>query len=124
MEPADDPAVDDELGIGAEEVEIRPRLPQFGQSLEPGRRIDVVGVKGDDEIAAGGAEQGVAGGGHTAMLLADQGDGLPVLGEGSGEIVRRAVVADDDLPRRVGLCPHGGDRLADRRRGLIRRDDD
>ena len=48
----DAPPVDDEVGVGREDVEVGSRLRELAQRLERRREVDVVGVEDRDEVAA------------------------------------------------------------------------
>ncbi len=76
----------------------------------------VVGVDEGDQVAAGLADAGVAGGAEAGVLLPD--DPHPVVGrrvpgDDVHRPVRRAVVDDHDLEVRVGLAQDRGQALVD-----------
>ena len=113
-----------EVDVGAEEVEVRPRLSEPTEGGEFACEKNVVGVPEEDEVAGGGAPAGVAGGGHPSMGETHDLHPLAEAGEGAIERVGGAVVGDDHLQWRRLLRQDRLDCFADRLRSLVDRNDD
>ena len=120
----EDPAVQLQVRVRGEDVEVGPCRCEPAQGLDPLREEDVVGVEDDDELPRRRAGGAILRRPLAAVLLAHEDDAVEVGAERLVEIVGGAVVHDHHLMRGDRLVEGRLDRLAHGRRRLVGGDDD
>ena len=122
--PSIDAAVELEVCIGCQDVEVWTLGGEFSYGLEMLGEKDVVCVEERNEIRGGRPSGNIAGGCSAAVLLPEKRDSSGIRFECFRELVGRPVVADDHLIRRNRLSQCGLHRISDERRRLVGGNDD